>query len=165
MLQGCTATPELGWEPTFFISDQAKLITRISDIILPETDTPSASSLGVPGFIESIVSKVMDGEEQFDFMSKMDVFEKECVASTGSPFNELTEEGQMAFVTEKHAEIEGKSLPSEERPFIWKLKELVIAGYFTTEVGATQVLQYIQIPAEYKACISVEEAGGKTWAI
>jgi len=28
----------------------------------------------------------------------------------------------------------------------------------------TQILQYVAIPTEYKGCISLEEAGGKTWA-
>jgi hypothetical protein len=37
-------------------------------------------------------------------------------------------------------------------------------GYFTSEVGATQVLRYDPVPGAYHGCIPFEEVG-KTWAI
>jgi hypothetical protein len=38
-------------------------------------------------------------------------------------------------------------------------------GYFTSEVGATKVLQYEAVPGAYKGCIPLKEAGqGRTWA-
>jgi hypothetical protein len=45
-------------------------------------------------------------------------------------------------------------------------KELTLLGFFTSQVGATQVLQYVAVPGSYHACIPLEEAGnGKTWAV
>ena len=44
-------------------------------------------------------------------------------------------------------------------------KYFSMLGFFTSEVGATQVLQYNPVPGAYKGCIPVSEAGnGKTWA-
>jgi hypothetical protein len=38
-------------------------------------------------------------------------------------------------------------------------------GYFSSEPGATQVLQYEAVPGKYNGCIPLNEAGnGKTWA-
>jgi hypothetical protein len=38
-------------------------------------------------------------------------------------------------------------------------------GFFTSEPGATQVLQYDPVPGAYKGCIPLSEAGnGKAWA-
>jgi gluconate 2-dehydrogenase gamma chain len=55
-------------------------------------------------------------------------------------------------------------LPTQ-RPFILTVKELTMLGYFTSEPGATQVLQYSPVPGAYKGCVPVSEAGnGKTWA-
>ena len=52
-----------------------------------------------------------------------------------------------------------------ERPFILTLKELTMLGFFTSEPGASQVLQYSPVPGAYKGCVPVSEAGnGKTWA-
>jgi len=44
-------------------------------------------------------------------------------------------------------------------------KELTLLGFFTSEPGATQVLQYVAVPGAYKGCVPLAEAGnGKTWA-
>lgn len=52
------------------------------------------------------------------------------------------------------------------RPFILTMKELTLLGFFTSQPGATQVLQYLPVPGSYQACIPVQEAGnGKTWAV
>jgi gluconate 2-dehydrogenase gamma chain len=52
------------------------------------------------------------------------------------------------------------------RPFILTMKELALLGFFTSEVGATQILQYLPVPGRLQACIPLSEAGnGKTWAL
>ncbi len=165
LLNGCSAQPGLKWDPVFFTEDQARLVTRLADIILPKTDSPGATELGVPKFIEDIVSRVMEDKDREAFMSGLNEFEQESERQAGRKFNDLDEDEQLSFVTSQHVLIEGKKdLEEEDRPFIWKIKELIIAGYCTTEGGMTKILQYVAIPTEYKACISLEEAGGKTWA-
>lgn len=53
----------------------------------------------------------------------------------------------------------------ENRPFILMTKELTMLGFFTSEVGATQVLQYLAVPGTFRGCLPLSEAGnGKTWA-
>jgi gluconate 2-dehydrogenase gamma chain len=49
------------------------------------------------------------------------------------------------------------------KPFIVELKELTLLGFFTSEPGATKVLQYNQVPGPYKGCVPLAEVG-KTWA-
>ncbi|MET0718044.1 MAG: gluconate 2-dehydrogenase subunit 3 family protein, partial [Pseudoxanthomonas sp.] len=64
------------------------------------------------------------------------------------------------------AERQSALSPEERRrPFILTMKELTMLGYFTSEPGATQVLQYRPVPGAYHACIPLARAGnGKTWA-
>ena len=164
LLQGCTAQPDLTWTPIFFSEDQARTITVIADIILPKTDTPGASELGVPKFIEDIIGVVSGNEERTKFMEQLADWDRECQSQTGSSFNDLSSEKQVDFVSSQHDKIKGQSIRPDERPFIWNIKELVISGYFTTEVGMTKILQYVAIPTRYDACIPLEEAGGRTWA-
>ena len=165
LMQGCAAEPGVTWMPAFFSEDQARTITKLADIILPASDTPAASELGVPKFVEDMVNLVAKEEDKARFMELFAAFEEECNTRYGSNFGSMGDDEQLKFFAEKHSEIEGKrDLPADQRPFVWFVKEAVVAGYFTTEVGMTQIMQYIAIPAEYKACISVEEAGGRTWA-
>jgi hypothetical protein len=52
------------------------------------------------------------------------------------------------------------------RPFILTMKELTLLGFFTSEVGTTQILQYLPVPGRLQGCIPLSEAGnGKTWAV
>ena len=48
-------------------------------------------------------------------------------------------------------------------PFYRQLKELTVAGYYTSEVGATQELQWIAAPNRYDADVSLSEVG-RAWA-
>ena len=45
------------------------------------------------------------------------------------------------------------------------LKQQAVAYYLTTEEIGTKFLNYLPVPGEYESCISVEETGGKLWAI
>jgi hypothetical protein len=55
--------------------------------------------------------------------------------------------------------------PAEEPPppFFSQLKELTVAGYYTSEVGATQELQWSAAPGRYDADVPLSEVG-RTWA-
>ncbi|MFZ5999973.1 MAG: gluconate 2-dehydrogenase subunit 3 family protein, partial [Bacteroidota bacterium] len=56
-----------------------------------------------------------------------------------------------------------KAGEAKDRPFILMTKELTVSGFFTSEVGATQVLQYAPVPGAYHGCVPLAEVG-KTWA-
>jgi len=168
VLKGCKAKPTIDWKPVFLTEDQGILVSQVAEIILPKTDTPGAKDVGVPGFIDLMVKDVYTKEEQDRFMSGLQAFDEACKTAQGSSFNDLDEEAQTAFVIKVHgeavAEQKGENKP-EHRPFILTMKELTMLGFFTSEVGATQVLQYVAVPGSYKGCIPVSEAGnGKTWA-
>lgn len=166
ILKGCSPKADLNWTPAFFTEDQARLITSLTDIILPKTETPAASELGVPGFIEEMVSQVSSPEQQTAFMNSLAAFDQEAKDSLGSAFNELSSEQQSEFANQKHEEMKSGDIDRRNPPFMWTMKELTIAGYCLTEVGSNQMLQHVFIPGEYKGCIPVEEAGnGKTWAM
>ena len=49
-------------------------------------------------------------------------------------------------------------------PFWRLLKELTLFGYFTSEQGATQALEYVPIPGRYDACIPLKP-GQKAYAL
>ncbi|MFT5640450.1 MAG: gluconate 2-dehydrogenase gamma chain [Cyclobacteriaceae bacterium] len=167
VLNGCAPDPKLIWEPSFFTKDQAKLIMELTETILPETDTPGAKSLGVPSFVEQMVSTIYDEKTRSAFMSGLGEMRKEIDAIFGKPFVELNKGQQKEYAKKKNSEIFGMEFSRgvSERPFFWRLKELTLVGYYTSEYGATKALQYLPVPVEYKGCIPLSEAGnGKTWA-
>lgn len=166
ILNGCTPKPELTWTPVFFTEDQARLVMEIAEAILPETNTKGAKSLGVPAFIEEMVSTVYPQNDREQFVEGLAAFDKACDAQMGDSFVALNPEKRKAFLTQKNDELIANRSKWETRStFFYRIKELTLIGYFTTEYGATEVLQYQAIPVEYKSCIPLSETGnGKTWA-
>ena len=167
ILKGCTAKPTIDWTPVFLSSDQGALVSQVAEIIIPKTDTPGAKDVGVPGFIDQILKECYKKEDQDKFLAELKAFDDEAKKEYGDPFIELDAEQQAAFVKKVHdAAVNTDDVGTPpERPFILTLKELTMLGYFTSEPGATQVLQYSPVPGAYKGCIPVGEAGnGKTWA-
>lgn len=168
VLKGCTAKPGVDWKPAFLDQDQASVITDVAEIIIPRTDTPGAKDTGVPGFIDQMLSEVYSKEDQEYFVSGLKAFNEGAEQEYGDVFADLDDEDQTAYLTKVHAsavEAENNTDPAPRRPFILMMKELTMLGYFTSEPGATQVLQYVAVPGAYNGCIPLSEAGnGRTWA-
>lgn len=167
IMQGCKATPELTYTPSFFTEDQARLISELAQTIIPKTDTPGAKEAGVPGFIDQILKECYKKEDQDKFLTGLAEFDAAAKAAHGDSFIYLDAEKQLAFVKAQNetAVTAVKADSSIERPFILSAKELTLLGFFTSQPGATQVLQYEAVPGAYKGCIPLSEAGnGKTWA-
>ncbi len=166
-LQSCKSTPELNYKPSFFTEDQASLVSEAAEIILPKTDTPGAKDVGVPSFIDRLVKDCYKEEDQKFFLDGLHEFDQNAIKAFGNRFIEGSPEEQLGYLKKVHddAVAAAKSDPKAPRPFILKLKELTILGYFVSEPGATKVLQYEAVPGAYKGCIPLSEAGnGKAWA-
>jgi gluconate 2-dehydrogenase gamma chain len=168
VLKGCTAKPSLDWKPEFLSQKQAAIVAEVSEIIIPKTDTPGAKDTGVPRFIDLMLKDVYAKEDQERFTSGLKAFDEDANRNQGDSFLELEPARQQAFVKQSHDEAiqaERSENRPEKRPFILMMKELTMLGFFTSEAGATQVLQYDPVPGAYKGCIPLSEAGnGKTWA-
>lgn len=163
-LNGLKAEPGVNWKADFFTETQAQTVSLIADIIMPETDTPAASELGVPKFIEDMVGKVWSRPGRDRFMEGFEFFLERAKDDLRMDFHKASPTMQKAFVHKRHRQIFDDVIDWSERPFLWEMKELTITGYCTTEIGATKLLQYQAIPGDYRGCISLEEAGGRTWA-
>ncbi len=168
ILQGCSTKPNLDWKPTFFSEDQAYVVSQIAEIYIPKTDTPGAKEVGVPAFIEQMVSTVYAEDARARYMEGLDAFMKNVEATAGDSFADLEMEQQVEQVRSAHdqalADESGSKVYPYPRPFITLTKELTLLRFFTSEPGATQVLQYEPVPGAYFGCKPLSEVGGKTWA-
>lgn len=174
ILNGCKASPELNYAPIFFSESQAQMISEISEIILPRTTTPGAIDAGVPSFIDRMIGEVYKKEDQEKFTKGLEALNAKAAEKYGDDFIELNKEKKIEFVKQSNDEAlsgfgqrdsEGwwAAGSSKEKPFILTIKELTILGFFISEAGATQVLQYNQVPGPFQGCVSLEEVG-KAWA-
>ncbi len=174
VLSGCTNAPSINYKPKFFTEKQAALIGDVAEIILPKTATPGAKDAGVPQFIDTLIFETYSKEDKEKFLADLMAFDGESEKVNGDSFNDLEEERKKSFVKTQHDAafanpVDGSSgawwdnSAKQEKPFILKIKELTLLGFFTSEAGATQVLQYNQVPGPFKGCVPLAEVG-KAWA-
>ena len=172
LMKGCSPSRSLEWQPTFFTPEQAMSIEDISDRIIPETETPGAKGVGVPQLVEELVSAVLKSKDRDRFMKGLEDLEKSSQETFGKSFHQLSEGEQYELLgplNEEAANSATRYLMSgykEERvpSFFRMMKEITIAGYYSSEVGASQELEFQEIPGNYDGCIPLAETSGKTLA-
>lgn len=173
VLQGCSpkASSSAIFKPAFFTSEQAALVAEVAEIMIPRTDTPGAKDVGVPAFIDSMLHATYPKQDQTRYLDGLSQFEALANERHGKSFVKLAIDQQRDLVREVHdaALQAGRDNEANDRrdnrPFILMTKELTMLGFFTSEAGATQVLQYVAVPGAYGGCVPMKEAGnGKTWA-
>lgn len=165
VLNGCTAKPIIDWKPVFLDEKQAAIISAVAEIIIPRTDTPGANDVGVPAFVDLMLNDVYGSQHKEHFLEGLKEFNAGAKEKYGENFIELASDKQAEYVKGVHAVAlsNGPAKGEGNRPFILSVKELTLLGFFTSEPGATQVLQYDPVPGEYKGCVSLKDVG-KTWA-
>jgi gluconate 2-dehydrogenase gamma chain len=168
-LDGCSAKNN-AWTPVFLTAQQGALVAEVAEIMIPRTDTPGAIDVGVPAFIDAMLQDSYAREDQERFTAGLAQLEQRA-KEQGGAFLKLDRARRIALVRSVHdtavvAEQQMNVQTNDlRRPFILMMKELVLLGYFTSEVGATRVLQYVPIPGGYHGCIPVSQAGNaRAWA-
>jgi len=165
VLEAHAAAQTPGKTPQFFKPAQYGLIGGVADIVIPRTDTPGAVDAGVPLFIDQMFEAVYTKEEQTRYLTAMAAFDK----AGGKPFMQLDPAQRTALVNRLHNEAvtapKGSKL-APEADFVLMSKKLTMLGFFLSQPGCTQVLQYDPVPGAWKGDIPLNKAGnGKAWAV
>ena len=158
--QSASSASEAAMDLQFFDADEFELVKALSDVILPRTDSPSASDVGVPEMIDQMVGKVYDEQYRTQYRANFDKL-KQYLAE--SKFGEMNPTDQLSFLNEM-ASSETTVLPAIKKAFL-DFRQQSIAYYLNTEEIGTQFLNYLPVPGKYESCIALEEVGGKAWAL
>ncbi|MEO0330543.1 MAG: gluconate 2-dehydrogenase subunit 3 family protein [Bacteroidota bacterium] len=164
VMKGCTPKKELNWQPGFLSEEQATVVSEVAERIIPATDTPGAKDVGVPEFIDLMMKDIFGEEDQQQFVAGITQLEEMSQSEYSDGFADLEPEQMDALLTKLEAEAQ-ENKQEGVKPFFRTMKELTLLGFCTSEAGATQVLQHVPVPGRYEGCISVEEAGGRAWAV
>ncbi len=195
IMQSCKSEPVMEWAPDFFTKDQGTVLTKLVDIILPKTDTPSASEVQVNLFIDRFINEVADKEQQ-DFMkmsmsrflekatkdsgkeNAADLSSEELEKTLAAALKKATKEEEAksleAIETYNEAIAEGKEAILDDtiasNSFANNLRGMTIMGYKTSEYVGEKVLAYLPVPGEYIGCGDVDTlteatAKGKAWSL
>jgi hypothetical protein len=128
------------------------LVTRIADLIIPETDTPGAVRVNVPAFIDLLLSQWYAPADRQRLLAGLEAIDARSRAAHGASFVELAPPDQAALLRS----LDGREgVPGGAEDAFATLKELTVYGYFTSEVVVKDVLKTRIIPGRHDACIPV----------
>ena len=134
---------------------QKELLAEVADVIIPTTDTPGAKAAGVEDFILRVMRDCYVIADQEAFYAGLAKIEAASQKAQGKGFIDLSPEQKIAIV---------QDATKTSRPFFKQMKELTVTGYFTSEIGTTQALEYLPIPGTFNGDVPMKP-GQKAWAI
>ena len=140
-----------------FSHAQMKLLAEICNVVLPETDTPSAKALDVHGFIDHQLLVCYGKKEQEQGKVILNNIDQQSQQHFSKHFIQLSFDEQTQLITA----IEKRNLgfTNKDRNIFKGLKSLIVFGFFTSEVGATQALSYQAVPGGFKGSIPYDSVG------
>lgn len=127
-----------------FTAQQRALMTALSERVMPTTDTPGAITAGVPAFIEKLLADWASPDDRKPILAGLDAIEARSQTDYKIAADKATPAQQDALLT---LAMEDKIPGGED--FFEKFRQLVITGYFTSEVGITQEREYLPVPGRY----------------
>jgi hypothetical protein len=151
------------FQAQLFSLEQALFVEELAEHIIPEGDSPGATSAGVPAYIEDIVREVNDEAERQQFLQGLDAADVEARAAYGRPFRECTAAEREALVALWLVRSEPSLEDNEPWCFFQAFRALCVEGFCQSRLGATRILQYEAVPGDYRGCVPLVEVG-RAWA-
>lgn len=136
-------------------AQQEALLAEVADVIIPITSTPGAKAAGAEKFIVRVMRDCYPMEEQKKFYAGLAKLDSDSKIAHGKGFTALSNDQKIDML---------KKLTTSDQAFFRRMKELTVMGYFTSEIGASQALEYVEVPGRLDACIPYVK-GQKAWAI
>jgi hypothetical protein len=118
--------------------DQRAIVTAIAEMIIPETDTPGATSVRVPEFIDLILTEWASDEEREAFLTGLKDIDVRAVAAGAPKFIEMPGVGRGTLVTALDAVREDKTGGGLA---FSRIKALTVYGYFTSQIVQEDILK------------------------
>ena len=129
--------------------------------VIPKTETLGAAEVDVHGFIDNQLFHCYGEDEQQQAKDILLSLNAQAKKHHKQSFSHCSAAQQLLLLTDLEQARSGFDA-NEQRQFKG-LKELVIFGYYTSEVGATQEQAYLPVPGGYKGSIPYDSVG-KAWA-
>jgi hypothetical protein len=149
-----------------FAADEIAWLAEVADTILPATETPGAKAAGVGPFMAVMVRDTYETDEQVTFRTGMRTLEEACLAMHGVGFMAASPAERTTLLQRLDAEqmdYMRQRSPGAPAHYFRMMKELALMGYFTSEIGCTQAMRYMETPGRFDACVPYAP-GEKSWA-
>lgn len=157
LLSGCATQA-----PANFSPENIALLDEIAETILPRTDTPGAKDAKVGEFMSVYVTDCYTLDERAIFHKGLLTLEKRCNKTYNRSFMALQPTERQSFISQLDHDAKA-DVTAGKTHYFTMIKQLTLFGFFTSEVGATQVLRHAPIPGRYDGELAYKP-GDRAWA-
>lgn len=141
-------------------------LAAAAEVVIPATDTPGAGEAGVPLFVAAMVANWMTLEEAAFFRKGLAELDASAQQRHGRAFAACSAEqgAEVLQALRAASPYGGRTFSLTDRildpksPFYLRLRDLVVLGYFTSEVGSNRELRYLPVPGKFESNVDI-----KTW--
>ncbi len=136
----------------FFTPSDFEILVRLTDLIIPATETPGAVAAGVPRYIDYVVSNNADLQQTFKGGLEW---------LAGKRFRELAEEQQIELLVPLSEAVDLGKAETPAEKFFNLVKNLTADGYYTSQIGLVKELGYKgnTVLAKFPECEHPEHHG------
>ena len=167
LLQSCTSDSET-WNPVFLSEEQGLIVKNIVDIILPKTDTPSASEVNVPEFLDKYLNEVLDIKDQEKIKAAFNALVTQIKTDYNDNLKKVSEENYKNLL-DNHMLLDQpptpKGDPMTTSDLLNTIKWMTINAYRISETVGETILAYDPVPGAYYCGDLQELTGGKAWSL
>lgn len=135
------------------------LISEISAMIVPQTDTPGAREAGVGIYIINVVESCLSDTDKRTVLLGLNDLEEYSYNKYSASFIKCSQEQKTMILKhfQKKGQFDNAFLNKVKKKllgpdFFELIKTLTVNGYCSSKIGATQGLAYEHIPVKYIAC-------------
>ena len=125
---------------------QIALIAAIADTIIPRTDSPSATDVNVPAFVDVIVSESYKEIDRDAFIAGLEALDTQLRSAAGLSFASLAPDDRGLAIEALEKMPDRRTDPART---YWRLKGLIVHGYFTSEPVMKNVLKVEIMPGSF----------------
>ena len=163
----------VGPAPGKFSLRDVAYLDEIAETILPATKTPGAKAAQTGAFMALMVTDCYSPAQQkifWDGMRKVDEAMRKAhsVSFMGAaPAQRLavltTLDEEQKRVMDAREAVAAESATSQPAHYFRMMKELALLGFFTSKIGCTQALRYVEAPGRFDPCLPYTP-GEPAWA-
>ena len=127
------------WKPRVLTAAQNETVVALTELIIPQTDTPGAKAAGVNRFIDRVLVDA-DAAERGRFLRGLSWVDQRSRMLFGNEFAAASPADQTALLTRIAAEDNTAAGDRDGVEFFRVIKSMTISGYYTTEIGLRREL-------------------------
>jgi len=149
-----------------FTAQDIAFLDEVAETILPETKTPGAKAAHVGAFMALMVTDTYDERDQQIFRDGMRKLDAACQTMHTVSFMAATPPQRLALLEqldrEQKAYMDARK-DDDPAHYFRMIKELTLLGYFTSEIGYTKAMRYVESPGRFDPCVPYTP-GETSWA-